>query len=210
MRKILMMFLLAAGIAPAFGQEKVTLTKGETISYLNKKFAEALQHKYKTDYITSSSITIKDCSVTYTVVIGSDLKDRPYRSSTSNSARDERLEFTFNPMHINEVKILPGDQGGTPVGRMVIKLISKVGKCRSVVSRYKTNSRNYRGAWNGSAYPLLTEYYYTWEPTQDETETMMTMSFFYLQSDPDNFKKIQKAFEHLKSLCKAEDDPFGE
>ncbi|MFN3666016.1 MAG: hypothetical protein ACK4S0_07650 [Sediminibacterium sp.] len=32
----------------------------------------------------------------------------------------------------------------------------------------------------------------------------------YLKADPDNFQKISKAFNHLKALLAAEDDPFGQ
>lgn len=60
---------------------------------------------------------------------------------------------------------------------------------------------NLKSATGLKRYPEWKEY--------NSAQPTSTVYIHYLAADVENFSKIKKAFEYLRDLCKAEDDPFG-
>lgn len=140
-------------------QEKPTLTKEETVNYINKRVQEAIGLKSSKELTYGDlSLTVKDCDLTLT---------RGYKEDGS------RYIEVFNPIYINSFFVI--SKKGAQTGSLQINF-------SGAVVRY---------SWNG----------------QKGTNTFVSIPFF--NGDPDMGEKLKKAFLHLKDLCKAEDDPFG-
>jgi hypothetical protein len=45
---------------------------------------------------------------------------------------------------------------------------------------------------------------------KDYKSTSDELKIYFLMAENGDFTKLKKAFEHLRDLCKAEDDPFGQ
>jgi hypothetical protein len=209
MKNLLLTVFLYFFFVASFGQNGPTLTKGETVDYLNKKFREGINFKGNSFYLTKASLSMNDCSITYMAEIPSELKEPSYPEDNLKYSR-EHLEYKFNPMHIKEITTYSQDNAASDIGRMVITLENKTAQVTTIIHEYVRKSFQKRH-WDAANYReyFTTEYYYAFEPTTNTVESMKTVTIFYLKSDSSNFNKLKKAFEHLRKLCKADDDPFG-
>jgi hypothetical protein len=200
MKKQVLIVLLVISSLSLFAQDKVALTKEETVNYINKKMIEVCS-QWVTDrsnsreYISEAYVSItKDCNLYFS-------NKRANKSSdfTCGDWTKER-KYIFNPAHIVDItdEELPTNQA---LGFIKVKLISLTGKLQTehkMVVRI-TNPRHEQ--YNQCNYNKVID---------DTSESCQFVYIPYLKSDPTNFNKIKKAFEHLKDLCKSEDDPFGE
>jgi len=163
MKKLFYLFLFTLIITTSNAQTPV-LTKGETISYLDKKIKEAIGHTWTNNNgsigkISSASVIQSDKGVKIEFRVD-------YQRTYS---------YEFNPKLISSI----GDHtNGTssPVNEIYINL-------KGNVCIFYNN-----GATSSVAYS----------------------NFPYLKADSENLQKITKAFNHLKALLAAEDDPFGQ
>lgn len=173
MRKSLFTLLLACTTFFSFSQS-ATLTKGETIAYLNKKINEAVGHKLSNNngfigdiYNAEVKVDTKGITIRYCWINTSGLY---YWSS-----------YVFNPSHIQD--ILPyANTSESAINELKISLVGKT-----------------------CVFTSGTGYY---SPTT-QSGSVAYANFLQLRADPENLNKIKKALLYLKSLLKAEDDPFG-
>jgi hypothetical protein len=181
MKKYLFICFLSVLNVCAFSQN-AALTKDETISYINKKVAEATDHAIQ---LKTMSLTIADASFSKASKEG--YVTLTYKRIGDTQWQDDYRTVVFNPAHIVSI-VAEGDEVRTtsPVSNVIIKLVGKT-------ASYNRRTRNH-----GESY---------WGSSTDESLSSVNIPF--LQSDPANFGKLKKALEYLKTLCKAEDDPFG-
>jgi len=141
-----------------------TLTKGETISYLDKKIKEAIGHSW-----TNNNGSIGKIS----------------SATVIQTTRGVKIEFKVDYQRTYSYEFNP-------------KLISSIGdhtnRTSSPVNEIYINLKG-----------NVCIYY-----NNGQTSSVAYSNFPYLKADPDNFQKISKAFNHLKALLAAEDDPFGQ
>ncbi|ERJ60660.1 hypothetical protein M472_18035 [Sphingobacterium paucimobilis HER1398] len=182
--------LLSINLCKAQG---ATLTKDETLKYIGKKIDESKGYKDK-DYITYLSIALGEANINFSKVVC------PYRSSENKSPNNRAntsyvehyYDFIFNPVFISSItNVYNADQN---VSYVRLHFNSKTVKC-NYYFKYWKEVQVYRMNYDSHDGAKSYEYDYVDIP--------------YLTADPTNFDKIKKAFEHLKTLSKVEDDPFG-
>lgn len=190
MKKLLFYCLVTLFSRTLFGQDKAMLTKEETVNYINKKIKEAVSlpcgECYSGAVYTQNNISLSDSKIEIAKEISYSPGDcgRSYHRISTEVLK-------FNPVHITDIKDGPSSKGA--VGYLIVSVIPQT----SAVNSY-----------DGHCSPKPTNFTY-WEETRKNSQPT-ELFIYYLKSDPANFSKLKKAFEHLKSLSKAEDDPFGE
>ncbi|MBG7610790.1 hypothetical protein IU405_00825, partial [Polaribacter sp. BAL334] len=102
-------------------------------------------------------------------------------------------------------------------GRIKIVLTSNSSKKKEIQKAYilktekvKIKHNYYEQQQTGQYFHFESRNYYSFEEEENNSTVVTEIFLYYLKSDPTNFNKIKKALEHLRNLCKAEDDPFGE
>jgi hypothetical protein len=212
MKKTFFICLLALNSLLVLGQEKAMLTKEETVNYLKKKLSECGNLKSKDNYyVENYSLRISDCDLSVYYSNVSQLGGRPTGSSANHSYKQFDYSYGFNPMQIADIGI-NDVSSSADVGLIYITLKSKTGKQKINTGKYEEKKNPY---YQGSPYQDANgkwweETYFKYVETEGENVTVGTIYIPYLKSDPLNFNKIKKALEHLRDLCSAEDDPFGE
>ncbi|MCT1523886.1 hypothetical protein [Sphingobacterium hotanense] len=194
--------------------QNATLTKEETINYLNKKANEVVGH-YR---------TIRDVSVAqnftyyYTdnrvSLSGENLRFDQRRRNYKNDGYGDTTypcdfviqehETILNPAHIvaieHEVNVISGE----PIGTLKITLVNNVAQRNINFFAPTKKVTNENHSHYGECHEIR-EF-----PQHRVSESVKVVYLSYLQSDPSNFNKLKKALEYLRDLMKAEDDPFGE
>ncbi|MFN3665596.1 MAG: hypothetical protein ACK4S0_05525 [Sediminibacterium sp.] len=214
MKKAFLFVIVMFGLSKGFSQGKATLTKGETVNYIQKKLNEAFNHKNGLGYaLLESSVSLTDCSIKYDQHFKNKY-DKPSSSIVySDTDYEEFFEHTvFNLTQITKIED-KSTAGGT-LGKMRIYFVGK-----TAVNKFESKSYNQkktvkrvqtgRDYYGNPVWGNQTEYYYEFESNGLETETLDYRDIYFLKADPTNYDKLRKAFEHLRDLCKAEDDPFG-
>ncbi|WP_462219141.1 hypothetical protein [Ferruginibacter sp.] len=214
--KLLMCFFTIWSLT-SFSQDKASLTKEETVNYLNKKINEIKDYSSvinsKSYYHRSSEVkSSKDnLKISYDQ---SNYKQRPEGTLVTINDRNkykipmriypcdyfiENITQEFNPAYIVSVEIGNNDQNAGTVGFMQITLKSKTVKY--LIERNKTSYTVSGGNNDGECGDFQKVY--------SNTNFYTIVYFPYLKADDTNFNKIKKALEYLRDLYKAEDDPFG-
>lgn len=201
MKKQFILILLLASSFLLYAQEKATLTKEETANYINKKMKEVgsqwiTENTGAREFITGISVSIKDC----------DLEIRDMRKNKVPDQKincgdwDKTTDYILNPAHIDEISEyeLSASQS---LGYLKIRLISSTGKIHKLQTQVVLVTNPQRYDYNRCNYS---------KEIENSRESCKFVYIPFLKSDPTNFNKLKKALEHLKALCKAEDDPFGE
>ncbi len=187
MKKTIFTLLLSLLLHFCFGQG-ATLTKGETIAYLQKKLDETTQFK-KCDFskpdilngeelakiqtFSNLAISINDNKVTLQYTY------RELWKWSKNGIKDEtdrgetQISISFNPSAIKSIERHNIRDPKSDVQRMFIFLAYDV--------PFKTDGK---------------------------TTKSSLFTFPYYDADPQNGSRIEKAFLHLKDIIKAEGDPF--
>lgn len=208
MKQLITILLVLFSINMCYSQG-ASLTKEETVNYINKKFQEVEGHyqtidmgsaafwgpRYLKMYYSANKIQLSGSKLIVTRV-------RSNYQSLSSYTRNYypcdyyRAEYvtTFDPLMIKEIKLNQENRANEPVGSISILLKSKIATVQ------------YEGA--GAKYKhddgKCTELQYS-----KESQSIDHTGINFIQTDPANFNKIKQAFEYLIALLKAEDDPFG-
>lgn len=182
MKKTILFFLLLGFYTGAQAQN-VTLTKGETLEYIQKKFREFdrtyVYYKDSTrrttniddKMLTGAYVSLTDQKITFSY----SLSFRPYQVG-GNSPCLCSYSITFKPADIDYMDYSSKYQN------LYIKLSKKTG--RQIITCCQ-NYKNYE---------------------KDITDNFVILN---ISGDEDAINKLIKALNHLKALLKAEDDPFG-
>lgn len=186
----------------SYGQ---SLTESETAKYIQKKMDEALNHVNHLNYrLIKSKISIYNCSFEYT------------HQFTNNGANYSLIEFNetiaFNPKHIIKIENKSASIG--TIGTLRLFLVGKTAINKSYKTSYEEKSKveRVRIGSDRFGHPTFADQYkpyYRWEPNNHVTKSLDYVDIYFMQTDPMNYDKLRKAFEHLKTLCNLEDDPFG-
>ena len=188
---------------------QTTLTKQETISYIQKKLNEGLNHKYDKYSLISHDLSISECTITSGAKVKSGGENLGYTTRTYSDYKISEDISKFDPRLISEIVEETPTSGSLKLLR--VKLIGKSSMFSWWNQSYSTKEekkwvRDYNYENNGY-YTYST--YYELETTSKFFESRYSVYFYFLGTDPTNLNKLKKAFEHLKDLCEAEDDPFG-
>ncbi|TDP00717.1 hypothetical protein EV145_10596 [Flavobacterium sp. 245] len=190
------MCLLALCSLSSYAQDKTTLTKDETVNYLGRKIKEIVGH-YRKPNGYNERLYFENTTVSYSdnlLII--DTKRKNLLVDNNNCGYYELGNtVSFNPKDIVEIKY-EGKNESEPVG--VIKVIFTSQVCKEILNAYGYKMQNNNGTC------------YDWRNTDHQEFSKKEILIPFLASDSTNFTKIKKALEHLRDLCKAEDDPFGE
>ncbi len=181
MKKTIFTLLLSLLLQVSFSQG-TTLTKGETIDYLQKKLNEAgnfVLLEVDDENLKQSSCTFKNSNI----VLSGNVVEIFLRMDFSGSAYNDFLTFNFNPATIKTID--PSAIKATYRNREVTK------DPKSSISWLKLEFASSIGHKWGTT-NILSNY----------------CLFPYYNGDPQNGVRIKNAFLHLKDLIKAEGDPF--
>jgi|GEM_PF-1583540 len=213
-----------------FAQDKASLTKEETVNYINKKLKETYgvdfstsfeiitqskpraSHQTRKMYVIYNECTLEsDGRITHIDKIASSTAgcySEPYYYGSKST------RVSFNPAHITRVEALSGSD--PKIGSIRIDFISNTEKWEKHKYEYKLRSevkkkvyshRDFFG--NPVYYDNVSDVYRcddSWSSTDVPTGSLIV---YYFSSDPENGNRLVKAFKHLVALAKAEDDPFG-
>lgn len=188
---------------------QTTLTKQETISYIQKKLNEGLSHKYDKYFMVSQEISISECSITFKKNQQSGGENLGYSTTTYSDYKTYEMISKFDPRLILEISEESPTSGSLKSIRL--KLNGASGTRTYWNYSYETKTATkwiHDNRYEGFGYNEYSTYYLL-EKSPEIVESMTYISFYFLGTDPTNFNKLKKAFEHLKDLCEAEDDPFG-
>lgn len=225
MTKKLMLITCFLAMYITSSAQGTSLTKEETINYINKKMQETVGH-YKTNKQLNGSIGDKNYYWIHNISLyGDKVKVTRTRSNYTKSEISEmgyvyvggtsskfvpcdyyedELVQEFNPIHISSIEFLKDPVSGEPIGSMQLNLKANTAQSKAsyTSAKYKFDSSEnvryeYWDKCHGSQTPS----------TNPESTNKIYIN--YLAADEDNFDKLKKAFEYLRDLYKAEDDPFG-
>lgn len=198
MKKQILLGLIFLITINSFAQDKASLTKEETINYLNKKVQECEGHFRTPDgmkeamYYRDLSFKLEGDKVVLEIFSSNFSEYKNYYSYF------ERVTYQyFNPAHIISITESTTNKN-EPIGIIVIKFSSN-----SCLSKQKVSWFKYRDEWDDSGKGFGNH-------DGIKTYSKNEVGFIYLSTDSSNFNKIKKALEYLRDLYKAEDDPFGE
>lgn len=213
MKKTLLLLSLLGTSLACFAQGGTSLTKDETINYLNKKAKEVIGH-YRTIEYDDKTGSSKNYYFNNSVSKSGDnllfeQARRNYRDGAIDYAYypedyiEQTHENLFNPIHILSIEKASNFVAGEPIG--TIKITLKSTTAQLTVKSFSPTKR-----------VTNTQHKHYWK-TYDLEESVArrynnstnVVYLSYLQSDDTNFNKIKKALEHLRDLYKAEDDPFS-
>ena len=176
-------------------QEKKELTKEETVTYLNKKLDEVqeqwiVENNGSKQFIKWINVKNQDSELSI-----SDNRENRITNDHTCGDWEKEQSYDFNPAQISEItdSTLKTEQ---PLGYVQIKLIAKTAKSRMVFKVIYTRDDGSNRTCN------------YWKNDTDNRDFSEYVFIPYLKTDPSNFNKIKKAFEHLKKLSAASDDPF--
>ena len=211
MRKLLLMYLLGLYSLSSYAQDKATLTKEETVNYVQKKLNEGIGHKGEDLELKNINISISECKITVTRKTKNSGEDLGYNTTTYSSYKSYNSVYTFDPRLISSITETSPASGS--IKWLTIKLKSKSGTYsywnEYYASREKKQWAGFGYGAGGGNYNYST-YYELVDNKDDKVESTDSIVLYFLGSDTTNFNKLKKAFEHLRDLCSAEDDPFGE
>lgn len=217
---IFLLMLLSFNLCYSQG---ASLTKEETVNYINKKLKEVVGH-----YMTLSENGDTGSRLWHyrfnRLTISSDNKVKYERMRSNYSENQGTVKYvlgrrytvypkdyyeidhiySFSPENIISIEEAPlegGRKASDPVSNMMIILSENTGLMErgvGAVTNHFTDDYN--------------DYYTNFERklTNPDQKTTSRVYISYLKGDGSNFNKIKKALEYLKSLVAAEDDPFGD
>lgn len=232
MKKVLLFYVLTLLNVSLFAQDKASLTKDETINYINKKlqetfeiefnsdfdviyknYPERLSYKVKKMYILSNSIKLNsNGTITHTDKIASSLSSCYQESYYYGS---KKCEVSFNPIHI--IKVDTVSNNDPRIGLLKITFLANTEKWEKHKYEYKMHTEKKKKVFSHHDFFGNAVYYddvttsYSCDNSWSSTDVPKgNLIIYFFKSDPENGKKLIKAFSHLIDLGKAEDDPFGE
>lgn len=180
-----------------FAQADNTLDKLKAENYLSRKIKEIEGH-YRTPVGSSERLyfikTFFLLSSNNLLQISTTRKNSIQARSGNCSYHEYENTVFFNPKDIMDIRF-EGKNTEDPVG--VLKIIFNAQVCKETLAVYGYKTK------------LSSGYCDDWLQSGRDEFSKKEILIPFLVSDDTNFSKIKKAFEYLRDLCKAEDDPFG-
>ena len=194
MKKLIALFVLLLGLGITNAQDKKVETKEETIIYLRNKLNEVKEHWIAEKHGTKQKQFIEGLYINSLDSELDILEKRKNRKTNDHNCGDWNRErsYVFNPNQISGISelLIPDEQS---LGYLQIKLISKSVKYRYFFEIFGGRSNCEHWDYNNN--------------NRTFTDSIVIP---FLKSDPTNFNKLKKAFEHLKKLsAQSDDDTFG-
>jgi hypothetical protein len=197
MKKILFICSMTLLHASLHAQAKAPLDKFSTEQYLRRKIKEIEGH-YRTPvgsserlyFIEASSLLFSNNSLEISTKRKNKIESRAYNCSY----HEYENTVVFNPKDIMDIQF-EGKNADDPVG--ILKIIFNAQVCKETLAVYGYKTK------------LSSGYCDDWIQSGRDVFSKKEILIPFLVSDETNFSKIKKAFEHLRDLCKADDDPFG-
>lgn len=189
-----------------------SLTKEETVNYINKKLAEVLEKSIGGEFITLNKLTYMEDG-------GYISHEDKMETSTAGCSRNNSLPYngkytklTFKPEHVTRIDSVAS--GSAAIGILRITLLPNTAKW-SVTNYHKSVTAVYKKKYSHTDFWGNAQY--NNEYSHDKVECLSNpgspgsnrVYVYFLKADPANFGKLQRAFNHLVALYKAEDDPFA-
>jgi hypothetical protein len=215
--------------ATCFGQ--ATLTKEETMNYINKKLRETynldfiyefnaiyqqeprLTTKFDKMFIIENNFSLEsDGRIVHVDKIATTLTGCNANDWTIYGAQSTRV--SFNPLHITKVEIR--NTNDSRIGQILVSFLANTPKWDKHKYTYKIKTEKTKRVfshydfWGNAVY--YNQNYSTYNCEYGWTSTAVPtgdLVIYYFKSDPENGPRLIKAFNHLVALYKAEDDPFG-
>lgn len=184
-------------------EKKPKLSKTETIEYINKKLT-ALENQNLETYtkfkVTKNSIKVKDCLIEYTCIY-----DLPYNHYNKEChAPESRVTYyKFNIKDIDSVKFRIYDNT-TGKGHIMIYT------SRNSVDYHTFDNLCRESRTVDTKGFIRSSYYLEKDELNERRRKDWQVTIEFPNSDPSNSKKLIRAFERLRELCKEGDDPFGD
>ena len=184
MKKSLFTFLLILYAFSCIAQD-ITLTKGETINYINKLLQKTVGLEYHRGS-TVDRIALTETSTglrfSYTASGVSKFAFNAYNEhSWGGYDKCPERSYEFDPIYVKDIVLK--SYGHNNIRYLVLSFVKKD------LVKEKISG--------------CTEVYY------GRNQTVNDVLFFFLMAQQSDFDKFKKAFQHLIALYKAEDDPFG-
>ncbi|MBW0176664.1 hypothetical protein [Sediminibacterium sp.] len=200
-------------------RSQATLTKGETVSYLDKKIKEVLGYQRLVPYQNSATnyyyynasvnldgnkltlFTERGTTVNKTIGYRAYVPNVGYRYIYPCTYIEQTHTISFNPMQIKSIDLETTSISGQTVGMIKITLKATSAQYNFVATTVNDKFNANAGQFNGQCT--------SFREVGGERKTTNEVLFTYLKADDTNFNKIKKALLHLQALLNAEDDPFG-
>lgn len=197
MKAIVSILLLFACINPCYSQD-ASLTKAETVNYINKKLKETIGQKTEEGYVLDCEMkSLDDDFYQIYYYFGS----HPEKCSTNNNDKftGEKYTSTFKIEHIKNIGFFHDE-----LNRMSLYFLGSVVRKTRVHLWKMIDTRNGQSilTCEESGYNITNK-----NSTISNPLTQVSNVRLYLLKSETN--KVLKAFNHLIALYKAEDDPFG-
>ena len=211
--------VLAMLICTIYFAQGANLTKEETINYINKKIKETEGHYLKLDfegkigvinlYYYGSTLELSDDKLTYSRSRGS-YKERQSGTREFVSGHGYQYfypcdyytiqdELTFSAANIISIEKYNDELNkNSPIATVQVNISSNTGIFKRTAGAVNSKFND------GDFYGRCTDF-----KEATDSKTVSAIYFSYLKGDDSNFNKLKKAFEYLRDLSKAEDDPFG-
>jgi hypothetical protein len=184
MKKLLFTLFISAFSLFSIAQD-ISLTKDETINYINK----LLQKTVGLEYNRGSTVerialteTPKGLRFSYTASGSNKFAFNAYdEHSWGSYDKCPDRSYDFDPIYVKDIVLKSSGYGN--IRYLVLSFIKKE------LVKEKISG--------------CPEVYY------GRNQTVNDVLFFFLMAQQSDFDKFKKAFQHLIALYKAEDDPFG-
>ena len=197
-------------------QSNTKLTKEETVEYINKRSKEVVG--YTKANSAGEVFTIKDqfCKLTSDNKIERSLERVRigYDFNPNYGQLDRRVVNIeiYNPAHIQSIELGASTNEAEAVGTIVINLLPQSARHTFQIYNRFPDINKYIGP---SGPDDLRAYAWNWVPLDKNkggsgNEQASAVYLYFLKTDPSNFNRLKRALEHLRDLCKAEKDPFGD
>lgn len=210
--KSFIMFTLASFFSFQLLAQGPSLTKEETVNYIETKISEAqgkfMHDKYddgsiEKEYFFDISMYLDENNILNINFLNTSYSELVFYWKNKETHKIPcdfyvwDVTNSFKPSDIKEiVKVLP-NKTGDPVGYIEVSL------------KFKTASQTFE-YWDSTTERgdyVNCDHFYK-QKVSKFTENYVKIPYF--ANDPTNFDKIKKALLYLKELCDAEEDPFGD
>lgn len=229
-KPIVILFLLIIS-SPFASQEKALLTKEETVNYINKKLEEThrILFEYKFEIITQYRPSKESFTTDHMHIMSNVFRYdqdgyishrlqlanmKESCASTDFSFGSKSSEVRFKPNHITKVEeIQTHDQ---KVGALRLTFLPNTDKWEKDELWYKIKEEkpkrvySHTDIWGNAQYVTRFDVARNCEKRTAEHSPKGELIVYFFKSDPENSRRLQRAFQHLIDLYKAEDDPFGD
>lgn len=186
MKRTLLFYLLALSNLSVIAQGNAMLTKQETINYINNLLKKTIGLEYNDASVVENISLVSTSSglcFSYTASGESAFAYNAYeKPSWGAYPKCSKRSYEFDPNHVKDVTLKSYGHGS--IHYCVISFIKK----ELVKEKIEGCPEEYYG----------------------RKQMVNEVLLFFIMVEQKDYDKLKKALQHLVSLYKAEDDPFGE